>query len=78
MGLKDFFNSDGLYFGMGNRLNELFKNNVRHKVFVSYHHDNDEYYRDKFDELTDKLSSLNLSKKMIYILFCRPKPLDKK
>jgi hypothetical protein len=54
MSLNDFFNN-GLYFGMGNTLNELFKNDVRHKVFVSYHHDNDEYYRDEFDELTNEI-----------------------
>ena len=28
-------------------------NNTCHKVFVSYHHNNDEYYRDKFDKLTN-------------------------
>lgn len=54
MSLNDLFNN-GLYFGMGNTLNELFKNDVRHKVFVSYHHYNDEYYRDKFDELTNEI-----------------------
>jgi hypothetical protein len=27
----------------------------RHKVFVSYHHANDEYYRDKFDEICTEI-----------------------
>lgn len=55
MSLEDLLNMSIVemrrrYFGM-----ELFKNDVRHKVFVSYHHDNDEYYRDEFDKLTDDI-----------------------
>ncbi len=53
MDLRDLFNNDLPYFGMGIRLEELFMNNTHHKVFVSYHHNNDEYYRDEFDKLTD-------------------------
>ena len=55
MSLEDLLNMSIVemrrrYFGM-----ELFKNDVRHKVFVSYHHNNDEYYRDEFDKLINNI-----------------------
>ena len=34
----------------------------RHKVFVSYHHANDQYYRDKFEQLFDNQHDIMISK----------------
>lgn len=35
---------------------------MRHKVFVSYHHDNDQYYRNKFEEICTQFTNIMLSK----------------
>ena len=35
---------------------------MRHKVFVSYHHANDQYYRNKFEELFSSLYDIMISK----------------
>jgi hypothetical protein len=37
-------------------------NTQRHKVFVSYHHDNDQYYRNKFEELFANVYDIMISK----------------
>jgi hypothetical protein len=37
-------------------------NTSKHKVFVSYHHANDQYYRDEFEKLFDQIYDIMVSK----------------